>query len=288
MKCTIESQIDGFVEYLADKDKSESTVRAYKTDVRLFHEWLDGMQIDAVKPRNVIAYKRILLKQRKSPATVNRKLISLLVYFEWSKEMGLTENNPAKNVDLIDIQPGCPKSMNCHDLDRIMDAVRRSNNIRDLAIFTLLLNTGIRVGEMCELKICDLDLESDTPRLTIWLAKGEKTRNVNLNNACVDVLKTHLNLRRSQDTEYLFDSQKSKNLTTRGVGHLFTSYCLKAGIKPVSPHIFRHTRAKSLIDAGFSIDRVAKVLGHASIETTKIYTSPTEADLLSMLNSVQL
>ena len=286
MKNTIESYIEGFTEYLLDKDRAESTITAYKSDLKLFAEWLNGLSIDAVKPRHVIKYLKGLAKDDSKPATINRKLVSIYVFYRWAVSTRLAEANPAEDVGQLPDEPHPPKCLNQFDLDRLMDTVQEGESIRDYAIFTLLLNTGIRVGELCELKVTDLDLEADFAKLSIRFGKGMKSRSVYLNDSCLEVMKSYLEFRKSQDIEHLFYSQKSNQFSTRGIRHLFKSYCLKANIKPISPHVCRHTFGKHLIDTGNSIDRVSKALGHSSIETTKIYTNPTESDMFSMFNSI--
>lgn len=288
MKNPIENHIKGFADYLLDKDKSELTVKAYISDLKQFADWFDGMPVGEVKPRHVIAHRNGLVEGGGKPATVNRKLVSIYVFFRWAVSRNLAEINPVKDVEHLPDEVRPPKCLNQSDLDTLMDAVRETNKIRDLAIFTLLLNTGIRVGELCSLKMSDLDLKSDFANLSIRYGKGRKSRSVYLNDGCLKIINLYLEFRKSQDCEYLFFSQKSTQFSTRGIRHLIKSYCLKAGIKPISPHVFRHTFGKHLIDTGNSIDRVAKALGHSSIETTKIYTNPTESDMFSLFNSVSL
>ena len=292
MENTIESHIEQFTEHLLDTDRSGSTVRAYTTDLRLFAKCLEGLPVNAVKSRHVIIYRDGLAKDGRKPATINRKLVSILVFFDWAVSTRLVEVNPARNVEHFPDEVSPPKCMNQSNLDRLMDTVREGNNIRDYAVFTLLLNTGIRVGELCELKVSDLDLESDFAKLSIRFGKGRKSRSVFLNDACLRVITAYLEFRESQErnsqSDYLFYSQKSNQFSTRGIRHMVKSNCLKANIKPISPHVCRHTCGKHLIDTGNSIDRVAKALGHSSIETTKIYTNPTESDMCAMFNSISL
>ena len=292
MESTIASHIEKFTEYLLDRDKSKLTVKAYKSDLRQFANWLDGIPVEDIKPRHVIAYRDGLVEKGSKPSTVNRKLVAIYVFFSWAVATRLSKINPAKDVEQLPDEVHPPKCLNQSDLDRLMDTFRDANNSRDLAIFALLLNTGIRVGELCSLKMSDLDLESEFAKLSIRFGKGRKSRSVYLNDTCLKVITAYLEFRESQkknsQSDYLFFSQKSNQFTTRGIRHLFKSYCLKANIKPISPHVCRHTFGKHLIDTGNSIDRVAKALGHSSIETTKIYTNPTESDMFSMFNSISL
>ena len=162
----------------------------------------------------------------------------------------------------------------------------------------MLLHTGMRVGELCNLRVSDIRISTNSNMITVREGKGTKRRNIPLNSTVISVLKDYLKSLSSgeqaalitgpnpEKNRFLFYGQKRMPLTDRGIRYIIQKYAYVAKIDKLSPHVFRHTCAKNLIDAGQSIDRVAKILGHSNINTTSIYTIPTERDLHITMESI--
>ncbi|MDE0506137.1 MAG: tyrosine-type recombinase/integrase, partial [Candidatus Poribacteria bacterium] len=278
------------------------TIRAYMADLRLFSDWFQSITGELAAPENitpmdVIDYRNALLRQQKKPATINRTLISISSFCQWAHDTNLIPNNPAEGVRNVVEEPLGPRALDRKEQLAFLRAVRRAGKIRDLAIITTLLHTGIRVSELCTLRVSDITIADNSNMLTVREGKGTKRRYIPLNPTVSSVLRDYLNsIGRQKDTvtdrvsgkssEFLFHGQKRMPLTDRGVRYLIKKYGYIAKIPNVSPHVFRHTCAKNLIDAGNSIDRVSKILGHSSVNTTSIYTIPTEQDLHITMNSI--
>ena len=291
-----------YQDYLYDHDKSEHTIRAYMADLRLFSDWFrratgESVAPDNITPMDVIDYRNAMLREHKKPATINRTLISISSFCQWAQDCDLIPNNPVEGVRNVVEEPLGPRALDRKEQLALLRAVRRTGKIRDLAIVTTLLHTGIRVSELCNLRVSDISISDDSNMLIIREGKGTKRRNVPLNPTASRVLKDYLKASGGQrgavmdsvgnnNAPSLFYGQKRLPLTDRGVRYLIKKYSYLAKIPNVSPHVFRHTCAKNLIDAGNSIDRVAKILGHSSINTTSIYTMPTEQDLHITMDSI--
>ena len=294
--------LQDYQDYLYDNDKSEHTIRAYMADLRLFSDWLqrttgESATPDNITPMDVIDYRNAMLKEHKKPSTINRTLISISSFCQWAQDCNLIPNNPAEGVRNVVEEPLGPRALDRKEQLALLRAVRRAGKIRDLSIITMLLHTGIRVSELCNLRVSDIAISDNRNMLTVREGKGTKRRNIPLNPTVSRVLRDYIktmgsrqgmvmDTTGSKNAQFLFYGQKRMPLTDRGVRYLTKKYSYLAKIPNVSPHVFRHTCAKNLIDAGNPIDRVAKILGHSSINTTSIYTIPTEQDLHITMDSI--
>ena len=295
--------LQDYRDYLYDQDKSEQTVKAYMTDLRAFLRWFQDMtgetlSLESITPMEIIDYRNAMLDWGKKPSTINRSLISISSFCQWAQQNDLILNNPAEGIRTVAEEPLAPRALDRKEQLALLRAVRRSGKLRDLAIITMLLHTGMRVGELCNLRVSDIRISTNRNMITVREGKGTKRRNIPLNSTVIRVLKDYLNtLNTSKSTtivtgtnpekdRFLFYGQKRIPLTDRGVRYIIDKYAYNAKIDNLSPHIFRHTCAKNLIDAGQSIDRVSKILGHSNVNTTSIYTMPTEKDLHITMESI--
>ncbi len=287
---------------LHDQDKSEQTIKAYMADLRSFSHWFqratgEPLHPESITPMDVIDYRNAMLDWGKKPSTINRSLMSISSFCQWAQQNDLIPNNPVDGIRAVTEEPLGPRSLARKEQLALLRAVRKSGNIRDLAIITMLLHTGVRVSELCNLRVSDVTLSENSNMITVREGKGTKQRNIPLNSTAVRILKDYLeSLEDKQATlitganpereRFLFYGQKRMPLTDRGVRYIIQKHAYIAKIKHLSPHVFRHTCAKNLIDAGQPIDRVAKILGHSSVNTTAIYTMPTEHDLSITMESI--
>ena len=283
--------------YLYELDKSEKTIQAYMTDLRSFlgkSKTEESLVLENITPLDVIDYRNNMLAQGRKPSTINRHLTSISSFCQWAHKKGYILNNPVEGIRPVAEEPLGPAALEQKQQLALIKAVRESGNIRDLAIITMLLHTGLRVNELCNLQMFDIVLSKNSNTITVREGKGTKRRTIPLNSTAVGILKDYLkspNRNRITGTpiaqsQFLFYGQKRTPLTNRGVHYIVTKHARLAQIEHISPHSLRHTCAKNLIDAGQSIDRVAKILGHSSVNTTTIYTVPTERDLQKTMDSI--
>jgi len=298
----MEDILQDYQDYLQEEDKSENTMRAYMADLRSFSQWFFSITRETLRPENitpldVIDYRNAMLDQGKKPSTINRSLVSISNFCQWAEKNKRIPNNPIEGIRPVAEEPLGPRALERKEQLALLRAVRKSGNIRDLTIITMLLHTGVRVSELCNLRISDIILDNNNNMMIVRKGKGTKRRNIPLNVTVVSTLKdyfksledeavrlvTGANPEKSRSLLY---GQKRMPLTDRGVRYIVKKYAYIAKIKNVSPHVFRHTFAKNLIDAGQPIDRVAKILGHSSVSITAIYTMPTERDLQNTIDSI--
>lgn len=286
--------LDQFGQHLVATGKSSHTIKAYTRDVRLFSEWLDqtnGRELSPARitPIDIREYRSYLLtvKNRK-PATVNRKLSSLSAFCEWAREDGLISANPADGISQVDEVRPAPKWLDENEEHALLRVVQERGRKRDIALITLMLNTGLRVSEIPNLTVDDIEISPGKGSVTVGGKKGGKSRTVPLSIDTRKAIEDHLTQRDPEDEAYLFTSQRGGPLQPSGIYYLVNRYAHDARLEGVTPHTLRHTFGKNLVAAGAPLDRVARLLGHESVDTTRIYTTPSEQDLQRKVEKIAL
>jgi integrase/recombinase XerC len=291
----IEKLLNNFRDHLTARGRSPHTVEAYVRDARLFGEWFrltNGRAVTpgAVTPIDVRQYRSYLLTIKSyKPATVNRKLSSLSALCRWAREQDMIEANPVEEISQVEEVRPAPKWLDKRGQYALLRAVQEGGRARDVALVTLMLNTGLRISEVSNLKVNDVEMSPRKGRLTVRGGKGGKHRRVPLNadvrNALADYLEERAEV---DDGQPLFLGQRGGALQPPGIYYLIKRYAYDARLEEVTPHTLRHTFGKNLVDAGVSLDRVAQLLGHESVDTTRIYTTPSEQDLQREVEKVAI
>jgi site-specific recombinase XerD len=294
---TMMNEFDEFARYLTEQDKATLTVRGYLADIRIFSRWFRRTNEEDLKADNwvsgdVRAYKEALLDKSAKPQTINRHLASLVSFGNWAVQDGQIESNPALHIRSVATAPLSPKWLEKREKAALLRAMERDLQVarkryprlwvlrlRDAAIMTLLLNTGLRVGELCALRLSDAQMSERKGKVIVRSGKGGKQRIVPLNRQARQMLSQWLLHRPPVDTDTLFVGQRNNAVSARSVQRAVGRLAQAAGLEDVTPHILRHTFAKSLIDQGVSIEKVAALLGHSDLNTTRIYITPGERDL---------
>ena len=151
--------------------------------------------------------------------------------------------------------------------------------LRDAAMVLTLLNTGLRVGELCALQMSDVLIGERKGSLVVRSGKGQKQRTIPLNGPARQLLSEWLAVRPEETGHALFIGQRGERVEARSVQRAVERATTTAGLQKVSPHTLRHSFAKALLDEGVTLEKVATLLGHNSLNTTRIYTTPSEHDL---------
>ena len=286
--------LNRFQAHLVATGKSPHTIKAYGRDLRLFGEWFaqtNGRTLspESITPIDVRQYRSYLLTVKKhKPATVNRKLASLSAFCEWARTAELIPANPTDGIALVEEMRPAPNWLDKNQQYALLRAVQESARKRDIALITLMINTGLRVSEVSHLRVGDLQINPRKGVLTVRGGKGEKFRRVPLNVDARKTIQAYLEVRPAQDGDRLFRGQRGKPLKPSGIYYLIKRYAHVARLEDVTPHTLRHTFGKNLVDENVSLDRVAQLLGHESVDTTRIYTTPSEQDLQREVEKVAL
>ena len=286
--------LEQFERSLAMRDLSTNTIKAYVRDLKLFAQWVEGTNGDrftppAITPIDLREYKSYLLTvQEAKPATINRKLSAISSFCRWSVEQGLTEADPSQNISQVSEVSLAPKWLTKREQYALIRAVQKENNSRDLALVMVLLHAGLRVSEVSNLRLPDLKIGQRKGTLTVRQGKGTKYRVVPLNADVRSALSVYLSRRSPVDHDYVFVGKRGERLKSWGIQHLVGKYAYNARLESVTPHTLRHTCGKNLLDAGVSLDQVATILGHKNLNTTRIYTTPSEQDLQKAVDRIAL
>src|SRR6266508_667529 len=281
----VDQLVGRFLKDLERQETSAKTRSAYRLDLLHFANWLartvgDTFSPEAVTPRDVREYRGFLMNvEHRQPATVNRRLAALRRFFQWAKAMGLAKELPTENVKGVASAPRAPHWLEKRDVDRLIRTVERHGNTRDLAIVLTLRHTGIRVSELSALRVGDVEISERKGTLTVRSGKGGKFRVLPLNVDARRAIASYLEVRPTVSADHLFLGQRGQGISSRAVELLVTKYGRLAGLEDVTPHTLRHSFGKHALDAGADLVSVTALLGHQRLETTAIYTTPSQRDL---------
>jgi len=285
MTQTVTDPLAAFLLDLIRQEVSPRTLASYQSDLSLFARFFtettgESFRPQAVTPTDIRDYKAHLVTvRRQRPATVNRRLAALRKFFGWAKAQGLVAELPTDAVKGLPQARRIPKALPKRDTDRLLRQAERRGKKRDVAILSLLRHTGLRVGELCALRLGDIDSSERKGAVTVRSGKGQKYRVVPLNADVRRALGRYLAVRPRVADDHLFLSQKGGTLGSQAVETLVRGYGRQAGLEDVTPHVLRHGFATELLRAGVDLVTVSTLLGHERLETTAIYTQPSALDL---------
>jgi integrase/recombinase XerD len=274
-----------FADELERQEISLKTIASYRLDLGLFARWFEATNAEpfapaAVTPTDVREYRGHLLNvEQRRPATINRKLAALRKLFGWARATGLVRENPIEGVKGVAASPRAPHSLEKREVDKLIRAVERHGSTRDVAIVVLLRHTGIRVGELCQLTLTDLEISERKGSLVVRSGKGGRYRMLPLNLDARKAVSDYLQVRPAATTPRLFVGQRGDGLSSRAVELVVDKYARLAGLEGVTPHTLRHSFGKHTLEAGVDLVTVSTLLGHQRLETTAIYTTPRQRDL---------
>jgi integrase/recombinase XerD len=275
---------------------STHTFRAYQIDLADFRQFAGAESLLATLEKNHLRqFIRHLREERKlKETTIKRRIACLKLFFRWLHQEEMIPQNPFDGLhERIRLPKRLPRSLAREEIAKLMTIIsgdgREYNEaeFRQAAAKTavrLLLATGIRVGELVNISLPDLDLADGQIAIQ---GKGDRQRLVYVFEATtLQMLKSYLALRQDKktDTQKFFISPSGTPFTTPKVREYLGKFATQAGIvRRVTPHMLRHTAATTLLEAGVDIRYVQKLLGHQSISTTEIYTHVSDQGLREAL-----
>ena len=258
------------------KGLSPRTIFFYQDKLERFLK-LQGEKFP-VEKQDIMAFIIHLKENGNSPESVNCYMRALRVFFHWAHSQGFISTNPIQGIPMQKTPRLLVDVLTPSDLQKVLDAIKRSgrNNLRNQAIFFLLLDTGMRPGELCSLTMEDLNLSENLIRVCgktgeRLLPFSQKTRRAIL---------SYLRVRPALPGENgLFLSEKGEPLTRDALRHFFAALRRRTGIKRLYPYLMRHTAATSYLREGADLETVRRLLGHTSYAVTQRYLSLTQGDL---------
>ena len=281
-----------FLEYIEiERGRAVKTIENYDHYLTRFFEWGDIKNASDITEEKVREFRLWLNRQpgtnkdSMKRRTQNYYLIALRAYLKFLRKRDISSLSPEK-IELAKVPERHLDLISNTELERLLSAADGNDerSLRDKAILELFFSTGLRVSELCSLD-SDLDLSRDDFSIR---GKGDKVRVVFLSEAAKNAVRAYLKARTDMEPALFVSVSRVKEakkrpptrLTPRSIELLMKTYAAKAGItKKVTPHVLRHSFATDLLSNGADIRSVQQLLGHASINTTQIYTHVTDAHL---------
>lgn len=282
---SLEKHLDSFIiEMRNTKNLSNKSIKAYYSDILNFIKFINEQNDKLINSENLIKYIDSLRTIKKlKDSSIKRKIISLKIFTQYLYDYSIIDTYPFHRLKFkYKREHTLPKTLTIEEVKKLLCCITSSFSItssnfkifegtRDLAIIDLLISTGIRIGEVCSIKLDDINIIDKT---LLIHGKGRKERLLYLSSAeTINNIKKWLDIRSNHLTNYLFLNRYGNPLTIHSIEDIFYKYRDLSKINPNStPHYLRHTFATNLLSNGADIRSVQEILGHSSISTTEIYT----------------
>jgi len=284
----MERWIDNYMNYITvERGLSQNTLDSYGADLVRYQSFLRELgivQIGETSKLEVMAYLLSLRKRDLSDKTVARSIAVLRGFYRWLADEGVLQGNPLEDMESPRTTRSLPEVLSLDEVDSLLNQPDPSSPIgmRNKAMLELLYATGLRVSELTNLVLTNINLEAG---YLIVLGKGAKQRIVPMGQEALHWLKRYLEESRQKllgnnRSPRTFVSQWERGMTRQSFWKIMKKYALMAGIrKKISPHTLRHSFASHLLEGGADLRSVQSLLGHVDISTTQIYTHVTRERL---------
>jgi integrase/recombinase XerD len=287
----VESLASAFLNYLrVEKGLSSNTISNYGRDLRSFAAFLEKTRLrpPAVKRDHVIDYLGSLYRRNLDARSVARHLVTLRGFFRFLLIEDLVKSDPTLTLETPKVRKRLPTFLRVADVVKLLEQPDLSTltGQRDRAIIEVLYSSGLRVSELVDLRVSDLDMQAGSLRC---VGKGDKERLVPMGRRAMASVEQYLasarpllmrNRRVGTPVPFVFLNQRGGKMTRGAVWKTLSAYGRKAGLRlPLTPHKLRHSFATHLLEGGADLRSVQLMLGHADISTTQIYTHVVEERL---------
>jgi integrase/recombinase XerC len=282
--------LERFEEHLTGSALAPATVVNYLADLRAFLRWSESTRgtdtltfadapfdLGASGIQDYCSY----LRETKNhvPATINRRLQAIRKFYDFAIEQGWTLTNPASQVHLLgEVVSERTRHLTSQDISRLLAAVRNGHPRRvdrDWAVIQVLLEAGLKLGELTQVRLADVHLDADPPSLDVCTTPGEPSRTVPLEPKVCEALRVYLSTRQAAlGVDRLFVNRDGNLLSTRSVQRLLRHYARAAGLDNLTTQALRYVYAKKAYESCGDLKTVARLLGHRHLATTIRYLQP--------------
>tara|TARA_E500000331_G_scaffold267548_1_gene258872 strand:+ start:1911 stop:2822 length:912 start_codon:yes stop_codon:yes gene_type:complete len=264
---------------LVEKGNSKNTASAYTSDLKQFLNWSENKNynLKTIDENKLEKYLIYLGKRGYKESSISRKTACLKAFFKFLLKESYKNNNIMKNISRNNKSSNLPKSLSDYEINKIFELIDSSedkNKLRNKVIFEILYGCGLRVSELINLDIENINFEESQIKCT---GKGNKQRIVPTNDNCLKSINDYIELERS-----IFRAKEPKALFLNKNGRRVTRQTIWTAVKEctkdlnlsieVTPHTLRHSFATALLKGGANIREVQELLGHSSLSATQIYT----------------
>ena len=269
-----------YTSFMTDiRHKSLNTVESHKRDVTQYISYLDGTgvtDISSTTKTTVLSYLLYLQKEGRASSTVSRTLASLRSYYLFMMQNGVVKSNPTSNLEAPHVEKKIPKILSGEEVELLLEQPKNCDNkgIRDKAMLELLYATGIRVSELINLDVSDVNV----PMSFIRCNGGKKERIIPMGHQAKDAIENYINnvrkyMVKDENETALFVNCSGARLSRQGFWKLIKYYQHIAGIETdITPHTLRHSFAAHLLENGADLHSIQEMMGHADISSTQVYS----------------
>ena len=281
-----DSNLRSFLNYLlVDKGLSNNTAKAYEADISSFFQWLDNedLKYKNLQEDHINQYISFLFQRKMRSSSVNRKISSIKSFYIFLVKRNFVKNSPLNDLVTPKQEKYLPESMSEAEVDKLLNSPDVANKIenRDKAMIEMLYATGMRISELVNLKITDVDMKRCVVKV---FGKGSKERLVPFGETALDSLRSYLNEREQSSSKEIFLSNRGKKMTRVAFWQRVKIYLIRENLKnSISPHTLRHAFATHLLNRGADLRSVQLLLGHSDLSTTQIYTHIAKQRLSDVL-----
>ncbi len=284
-------ELKAFLKFLStERQYSSNTVKSYERDLKNFLNFLKDLKIENLEAIEVIHlryYQLYLKKNNCEPTTIARKLSSLRSFFKFLYKNQLIKQNLANYLTNPKIPKKIPSIPTEEEINNFIEEIKEKDflSLRDRALLELIYGSGLRVGEVSNLTLDQINMDLKIIRV---LGKGKKERVVPFGKKAYEALGKYLVVRErllsnlKKDNPFVFLNFRGEKLTDRGIRYIIKKLGQKKGISYLHPHTLRHAFATHLLNAGADLRSIQKMLGHSSLITTEIYTKVNYEHLLKI------
>lgn len=273
-----------YLQYLqVEKGLSKNSYESYQRDLAKLVAWSEkhDIQLVAISRQDLREFLMDLSIQKLSPTSINRTISAIKGFYKFLQFDRHITKNPAEHLESQQKGFYLPKFLNQSEIEQLLLVPDTSGEIglRNRAILETMYACGLRVSEVCDLKLSDVEIEAG---ILTCKGKGSKTRKVPIGKSAVEWLKSYLAVRRKKnclENQHLFVSVSGKSLSRQDIFKMIKECGEKIGREDISPHTLRHSFATHLVQNRADIRSVQQMLGHSDISTTQIYTHMTDVHL---------
>jgi len=274
----VQELIDTYRTYLNSQQASQNTMDAYLSDINIFHKFCqeyfttEEVDIASIEAKTIRDYLISLLKLKKTNKTIARNVSALKGFFKYLFMNDYITKNPMRNIKTPKVAKKLPFFFSEAEIQTLCNLpdTRTIKGIRDRAILELFYSSGLRISELTNLKLTDLDT---VQKWVSVIGKGDKQRKVPVTDVAINWMLRYKQIRNNPHTPIFFLSMKNNPMTRRELYVIIKKYINHLGLKDgYSPHTIRHSFASHLLEHGADLFAIKEMLGHANVGTTEIYT----------------
>lgn len=268
----IKTALENFIKDLKNKNRSISTILAYQKDVEQLIEASNDSEIDKINPEMIEKFKAGLQQKGYTAKSISRKINAIKSFFRFAKNNNWIKSDPATTVSHPKYEVKPPRILSRMEYRALRDACRE--DARMAAIVEMLLQTGMRIGELARLILDDINLKKAVVQIKAYQSQAD--RQVPLNEPVKKVLKQYLEARPQAENQTLFLTKTGKSFLIRNIRSAINRYFRLAGIKNARVNDLRSTFVVQQLQSGVPLTTISKIVGHKRISTTEKYLAMVE------------